>query len=204
MATAAREVIYQNGFTGLASEFGYKVIRLAANIALPLRLSPNALDATLLVAMVRESRCRVMMFGDGVMIYRSKDKKTIRHVHYESNAPMYLSQRFILNAPAKAEDLLLTTEQGKTSMFTNTAVMEFEFHNISAGESISICSDGIGDFVHGDGTPMLWGPLVDEFTGFKSLKGVFVERRMQMFLRDCKKNGIVHNDDISIASIAYE
>ena len=54
-------------------------------------LSPQFLDATLLVAAVKNHHLMVQMYGDGVMVHRKKDSIVAIHIELSSGAPDYLS-----------------------------------------------------------------------------------------------------------------
>ncbi len=181
-------------------------------------LNPSALDATLLMACVNNGKARVMAFGDGVIVHKSGSGTTIYHIDYAGfkrsdpaskiSAPFYLSytlRRSRTEGYAQEMAMEKTIETTKDGVTTTEKVhyadpFELKF-DVASGDTISVISDGINSFNGPDGMPLNYLDVVPEFIGFKQLNGVFVERRMNMFKRKCAKDGITHDDDISVATI---
>jgi hypothetical protein len=77
-------------------------------------------------------------------------------------------------------------------------------------ESVSIISDGINSFyqTNTNDTSIVAKDLssidiVKKMLSYKNFNGQFVQRRMQAFQKDCKKNNIEHQDDLSVATICF-
>jgi hypothetical protein len=179
-------------------------------------LSPQFLDATLLVAWVKDGVANYAMWGDGVVIIRhAKDGwVTASHVQLTSGAPDYLS--YELDPPRK--QAYLKEFDGYVKEITH-----FNNHNtgdksykgseskpfmpfvgtcqVESGDIIAVVSDGINSFRKANNESIPWTDLIEEFTGYKTLEGEFVLRRISAFKRKCLKDGTTHSDDISIASI---
>jgi hypothetical protein len=75
-------------------------------------------------------------------------------------------------------------------------------------ESIAILSDGVQSFYQTitSGTSkhnekVSYHDVLKELLSFKNYTGRFVQRRMNKFIKTCKKNDWNHSDDISIAAI---
>jgi hypothetical protein len=172
-------------------------------------LHPQALDATLLVAMVtKDKKLNAYLYGDGVLVHRKNTGVNTVHIALSSGAPDYLS--YSLDPKRKAGYLCLEnnvkeiacTTSGKTIQVNGKPLEPYVLScDVTEGDVISVISDGINSFRHANNDPILWTELVDEFTGYKNFEGEFVQRRLAAFKRKCLKEGITHSDDISVASI---
>ena len=192
------------------ARFGIYTVKTAARIfeLLP-TLHPQALDATLLVAMVtKDKKLNAYLYGDGVLVHRKNTGINTVHIALSSGAPDYLS--YSLDPERKAGYLALEnnvkeiscTTNGKTIQVNGTPLEPYVLScDVSDGDVISVISDGINSFRHANNDPILWTELVEEFTGYKNFEGEFVQRRLAAFKRKCLKEGITHSDDISVASI---
>lgn len=194
-------------------DFGSQVIQ-RANVVPPLfpSLAPGVLDATLLMAWVDEGVMRMVMYGDGVFLHKTKDGTHAIHVSFTNNAPSYLS--YLLDNERKAgyiamggkkevTNCMIVDEKVVTSGLTTVAPFEpttFEA-KVGPGDVIALCSDGINSFRTVGFTNIEWVDLLDDYIGYKNFDGVFAKRRLAAFKRKCLKEGITHHDDISIATI---
>lgn len=168
-------------------------------------LHSQCLDATLLAAWVSEKSLTAYMFGDGVLIHRSKDAVKMVHVHLTSGAPDYLSYHLDNGRRAAYDKLVGNKKEVWTSYDGIHDYKPFEPFvykcPVEEGDVISLISDGINSFRKSDNEAIDWKDLVDEFTGFKNFEGQFVGRRIAAFKRKFTKENWHHLDDISIASI---
>src|SRR5512137_3213335 len=176
-------------------------------------LSPQFLDATLLVAGVNNhtNDLNVYMYGDGVMVHRKKDGIVAVHIQLSSGAPDYLSyhldplrrQAYDKIEDNKKEVLFWDGTKLNDSRNGDWGPFDAFIYNtkMQEGETIAVISDGINSFRKADNTVIPWTDLIDEFTGYKTFEGEFVLRRIAAFKRKCAKEGITHSDDISIAAI---
>lgn len=178
-------------------------------------LSPQFLDATLLVAAVNplaKNHTMVYMYGDGVMVHRRKTGVVAVHLQLSSGAPDYLSYHLDpmrRQGYDKLEDnikqVTILTEKGELSTSRTGDYGPFDPFlwdtNAEAGDVIAVISDGINSFRKMNNDPIPWNELIDEFTAYKTFEGEFVLRRIAAFKRKCLKEGITHSDDISVASI---
>jgi serine/threonine protein phosphatase PrpC len=206
LAFAAKDVLLTND-TLDETEFGKSVINKASHIFKEYpHLHPQALDATLLVAWIKDKQLTVYAYGDGAIIHRSKEEFQTIHLELTSGAPDYLSYFLDKNRLTQYMSIPTNMKLIRTNYIGGNAeyvpltpyVLKCE---VKTDDVISLISDGINSFRKSDNTPIPWQDLVDEFTGFKNFEGEFVLRRISAFKRKCLKEGITHSDDISIASI---
>jgi len=220
LAMAARETFQyilsvEDGlFPGMNPEisparFGLMTINKANEVCRSFRhLHPQALDATLLVAWVQDKKLNAYLYGDGVLVHRKNTSVNTVHIGLTSGAPDYLSYNLDkqrLNGYNSLKDNvkeIACTTNGETIQVNGKPFEPYVLScDVTEGDVISVISDGINSFRHANNDPILWTELVDEFTGYKNFEGEFVQRRLAAFNRKCLKEGIIHSDDISIASI---
>lgn len=172
-------------------------------------LHPQALDATLLVAMVsKNKKMNVFMYGDGVLVHRKNTGVNTVHIALSSGAPDYLSYKLdpkreggYICMENNVKEIACTTN-GKTIQVNGKPLEPYVMScDVSDGDVISVISDGINSFRLANNDPIPWTDLIEEFTGYKNFEGEFVQRRLAAFKRKCLREGITHSDDISIASI---
>jgi hypothetical protein len=187
-------------------KFGDNVIRNSQKVidVFPY-LSPQCLDTTLLVAWVNAGRVNVYMYGDGVMVHKSKDNTSLVHIHLTSGAPDYLSYHLDPVRKQAYDALEKNQKIVWTNMDEQCVYSPFEPYvyeaPVAEGDVIAVISDGINSFKKSDSSGLDWKDLIEEFTGFKNFEGEFVQRRLSAFKRKCLKEGMTHGDDISIAAI---
>lgn len=211
MAMSAKRELRWNENVDDCNFFGDAVIRNAKRIfdIFPY-LNSHTLDATLLVAMVSDNKLAAIMYGDGVLVHKTKIGTNVVHISLTSGAPDYLSYH-LDNGRRVAYDKLednnkeVTIKMAGTGNVVKTITKPFDPYvlnmPVEPGDVIAVISDGINSFRKSDYTPIPWEELVDEFTGFKNFEGEFVLRRIAAFKRKCIKEGWTFSDDISIASI---
>ena len=190
--------------------FGELTIKLSSRIfsILP-SLHIQALDSTLLVTWVKEKKLTAYIYGDGVLIHRTKAGiATTVHISLTSGAPDYLSydldpvRRKSYGEIEDNKKVIAVCIGGKTIQVDAEPLKPYILNTpVEDGDVITVISDGINSFRKADNTPIPWTDLVEEFTGYKTLEGEFVLRRIAAFKRKCLKEGTVHSDDISAASI---
>ena len=152
------------------------------------------------------------MFGDGVLINKSKTGTKSYHIELTSGAPDYLSYH-LDNTRLNAYGRIEKNEKIITSIVTDgTGSTPFKDYGIpllpyiitkpvEQGDIIVLVSDGINSFRKADFSVIPWQDLIEEFSGFKNFEGEFVQRRIAAFKRKCVKEGVTHSDDISAAAI---
>ena len=173
-------------------------------------LSPQFLDATLLVAAVNinTKTLLVQMYGDGVMVHRKKDGIVAVHVELSSGAPDYLSYHL---DPLRKQAYLGLKDNKKNIIIRDGDKVSERVYNpfdpfiytttVAEGDVVAVISDGINSFRKSDNEAIPWHNLIEEFTGYKTFEGEFVLRRIAAFKRKCLKDGTTHSDDISVAAI---
>ncbi len=173
-------------------------------------LSPQFLDATLLVAAIVDKHLVIYMYGDGVMVHRKKDSVVAVHVQLSSGAPDYLSyqldpmrmQAYMALEDNKKEIIIREgTKESSRDDYGPFNPFIYDTAIVNEGDVIAVISDGINSFRKADNTAIPWTDLIDEFTAYKTTEGEFVLRRIAAFKRKCLKEGTTHSDDISCAAI---
>lgn len=191
--------------------FGDLTIRKAQSVVHHFnQLSQHTLDATLLVAWVQNNQATIHMYGDGIFIHRMSNGIHKVHIHLTSGAPDYLSYQLDKDRLAAYNALIDNDKVVEVHNVSETCAVfpqlkPLEPYSVSVpvkeGEIISVISDGMNSFRKSDNIPIPWIDLIDEFTGYKTTEGEFVQRRISAFKRKCLKENWHHLDDISIASI---
>ena len=198
--------------------FGQVTIDNLKSIGNYFPLHPQSLDATLLVAFVKDKQFKVHMFGDGIFFHQTATTIRIVHVDFESNTPAYLSYYLDKLRLKKYEDTVVGSKrvidislykpnanESKDMIENEEYVKPFDSVSFTGlvedGDIIGVCSDGVNSFKKGDGSDINWQTQIREFIDFKSTVGVFVQRRLGFLKRQWQKNLITHYDDISMAAI---
>lgn len=189
--------------------FGKICIQNAARIfeILP-HLHPQALDATLLVAWVKENVLTAYIYGDGVFFHKSSTGLYALRVELDTGAPDYLS--YTIDPARKREYDTIGGGTKKVEIHDENGKGYFEYkpfspvivtRKVQAGDIVAVCSDGINSFRRADDSSIEWLELAEEFIGYKTFSGIFVKRRFAAFKKKCLKEGWTHGDDISVAAI---
>ncbi len=183
------------------------------DIKIALDIKDSILDATLIYAVSDGDVTKVYSFGDGNISVKTKDGKIIHHtINYEHNTPNYLSYNldptrkkgYIDNFFGDGE--IIEYNDGvfyHSQKITHSTELFWEFKNEDI-EMISVYSDGVETFMDEDFNLLNADFVASELTNFKNTNGVFLERRAKSYLRKCKKNKIIHTDDISVATIIFK
>lgn len=209
IAMSAKRTLQTHGMGLDANLFGEMTIANAFKVydVFP-SLHDQALDATLLVATVKDNRLLAYMYGDGVLVHRNKTGISTVHIALSSGAPDYLAYHLdplrtkaYRSAPDNHKEVICTINKQTVPVDIKPLEPYVLSCDVNEGDVVAVISDGINSFRKSDNTPIPWMDLVDEFTGFKTTEGEFALRRLSAFKRKCLKEGITHSDDISIASI---
>jgi len=195
-----------------------------------LRLHTSSLNATLIATVTDGKTTRVFMYGDGGVIIGHKDGSiTYYYVHYDQNAPYYLSYDmdekfkelylkdysdqiiYFTNETFTANDLgnrIITCEQVQTKNFHYG---RNEHYFDTAGIYFIMCvSDGIHSFLDMDfsfptsqkaSKEVGYIEIVNQMCAIKNYNGSFIQRRMGRMKRDFSKMDRVHFDDVSVSAI---
>lgn len=194
-------------------KFGNIIIQESSRIwdVLPY-LDSQALDVTLLVAWIENNILTARLYGDGVLIHKSGNDVYAVNISLTSGAPDYLSYdlnssrmlsyEHINNNMKNIETYELIGGNGSLITVSGEPLIPVTLTRpTKPGDIIAVISDGINSFRKSDNTKIGWIDLIEEFVGFKSTEGEFVQRRMTTFNRKNLKEGTVHYDDISISAI---
>lgn len=183
-----------------------------------LGLSSNCLDATLLQLEVFDHHVQVVIRGDGFFVGRHRANSKlldIYHFDHPANAPEYLNYladnaRHIqylkemgslknLNIWSAALDQASPIKPSyKRALDEPTFYKEFK---LELYDIIAVMSDGVNTFFDSTRTHLSSVYVVQNLMNFKNTAGCFVERRMKRYLKNCQKEGIAHDDDLSMAAI---
>lgn len=202
----------------LVSRAAYATTMAYASI-MALGLPISALDATLAFAMRRGKTIYAGIHGDGLIAWKQRGNADICVLQTTSikNYPDYLSYKILPERRVVASPMIETvTEQyqvapdGKKREIKATYSGEaYACLPADSVDFLAVISDGATSFVHKVNTstsridqPVPFVSLVHDMLGFKSLNGVFVQRRMQKFAKECREKGYEHYDDLAIGAIA--
>jgi hypothetical protein len=198
------------------------ILSLAARMAGECWVDRNALDATLLLAVLQGSRVEVRAWGDGVVLARRRDGRLEAHrIEYRHGAPAYPS--YLLD-PERGAAYLAQTERGLRSVAVHlgnrgaweTRTVEAESapgeplvlaFDAAEYDLVGVASDGLSSFQQklAGGAGLAPVPLLDvvpQIMAFKgAMAGEFVVRRMRRFLKDGSGLGWQHDDDIAVAML---
>jgi len=187
-----------------------------------IRLSPSALDATLLMAfeLTDRKKVRVVVVGDGVVAarYRDTGKYDYWAIRYPSGAPGYLTylldqeRQQVFLAQTQGKRTIETVMEGKSSLQEEDWSLRgpaWQRHfETDQYDLIAVMSDGAESFQRFQGTSLEAIPLsevLDQVMSVKGCTGEFMHRRINRFLtRFCLDNGWQHYDDFSVAALALE
>lgn len=190
-------------------DFGTLVISKAQVIVDALRLNKNCLDATLIVAFFESNRgnpyMQIFMYGDGVIIFKEKEKTSIQNIRFSSGAPYYLSYQFDYRRQMQYlveydKPLYINEEESDYSKHLNF------FYKIIPGitQSIIIGSDGLSTFLDMDNSKDLdLEGVIHNLTDFKTTKGEFLKRRVIKATKSMEKINSYHMDDIALAGAIF-
>jgi len=198
-----------------AETIGRVIIDKAASAVDRLGLTRGCLQATLLMAVVRGSKARVLMFGDGGIVRQTHGCREVQCVSYDAskpgvqaNAPYYLAHRLSVQDTTDyfsefsqfRRTTIIDSSGSRTQDEDAGAVTDLKF-DVVEGDQIVLLSDGIDQFYDGKFENIHWSIEADALTKFKSTHGEFVTRRVQAHERVCRENQVSHHDDLSVAAI---
>jgi len=211
----------------LANEFPmflrHYIIARALEVKSAMRLDYEAFDATLLVAFASvpenaRGSWGVIAFGDGSVVLKAEDKIRRVRMHYDSNAPYYLSygmskdkndmyhQAFGVD---KSLNVLHDLDWMPSDMESKDPCSPWSFKAFgqldgdNVPEQVILFSDGVDSYESKDrSVPFNSDTATQSLIGYKSIAGEFVQRRMKAYRKECDKSGISHYDDVSCAAIS--
>lgn len=192
----------------------------ARSISDQLRVTPFCLDCTVLMVLSDGKSIHVYVYGDGGIVFVSKDGK-VDYVdfEYDSGAPYYMSYFLdpARNASYQQEfnsksclNINSYSDTGKSSLGVYTKFDESIYKNCffdlpaDKYRAVAVVSDGVKSYTQGsegETKEIDRYEMAKRFGAFKNFVGKFVERRMNKIRIENATDGIVHYDDISIAGI---
>lgn len=207
---------------------GMSTISDAWFIARTLGLKKTCLDATLIVAYVAKEYLHIHMFGDGFIIVNNPDKSISTYqVEYKSqngkSMPYYLRYDLDPEGLKSYHEQKVTKTIITQTLFPNGAQSSAKVEEVAYDqafssmmhletfEAASICSDGLASFIKPVADPngnkiQSTGIIARNIFNFQHTAGVFLQRRMNVVNRLCKKDGTFtdHFDDLSIGTFLVE
>ncbi|MFA4971239.1 MAG: protein phosphatase 2C domain-containing protein [bacterium] len=168
-------------------------------------LDPLAMDATLVFALGQRSSAFVSCTGDGVIAARDPGGALrIWEVEAPDGYPRYANylvddQR--MAAVLQREEWVARGPDGEE--LRCRGVQPFQ-RTIEDAAVVAVFSDGVRSFLDADHQPIPSEVIVGELMAFKGLQGVFVQRRLQAFLRKAAQRGWRHDDDLSMGAVVLE
>jgi hypothetical protein len=203
---------HADGLAGLHAE----AARLALSWAELLGLRPQAVDATLLTAHLDGEELVVGCSGDGVVCLQSADGALDAYVvSYPAGYPVYPAYA---HQPARLRSLADAGLARKevTRLRGASAGERLRVEHVTEGGALTevfavgaaglrfaaLISDGAHSFLDaGRAAPVPLESVLPELVSFKNTRGAFVGRRMKGFLKDCRRRGWRHGDDLSLAAL---
>lgn len=192
------------------------IVDHASSVARHCGLPREAIDATLLVAVIHEDSklVRVYQTGDGVVAARRRDGAfEFWTTEFSGGAPFYLS--YLLDG--KAREALDAMEQsvvvtsadslGKSVPFdagltSEINVCQRRYFHADHYDLVLLLSDGAESFQTKDGQTVPLGKVLEQVFAIKGFAGQFLGRRCRAFLESfCADQGWRHTDDFSVAGI---
>jgi hypothetical protein len=204
------------------SEMHKEAARRALLWARRVGLRPQAVDATLLTAHLDGDKLILGCTGDGVICLQSADGMIdVYSISYPSGYPRYPVYTHQPERLLAWEDV---ERSGKEVKHFRSASIESPLRLKDAAHSdrptevftarasdytyAALFSDGIHSFYSAEQTatgrsvaaiPM--EEVLRDLVSFKSVRGTFVERRLNRFLKDCRARGWQHADDLAFGAL---
>ena len=205
--------IHRTGVPIEADVLGDMIAYEAEETIKKLGLNTSALDATLIIAYRLKDKIIINVFGDGNVILKKKDGTTkMYNYQYAKNMPYYLS--YYVDAGRQhqyCKEMFDVDEGGKCLVTASYINDDFKVSTedfvkiptfvlpIEDYEMIGISSDGIESFFDPHSSlRMGYKEVLEELTAFKGTVGEFLKRRCKRAIKNYKKEGIEHYDDVSI------
>ena len=193
-----------------ANDIGDITIKLASSVVDLLRLKQECLDATLLVAYPYDNFMSVIIWGDGSVLYKHKNRgPEFLRVEYGAETPYYLSYQLNLENDNRYKDLAKEGRITKLEIdcegnFPTSAILPTQLSILKEElEYVILLTDGMSSFINKNNKPVDQNMINDNIIAFKRLNGQFIGRRMNRMMKDFKREGITHYDDFTVAGISF-
>jgi hypothetical protein len=172
---------------------------------------PNGqcLDATILAAGINEIKntVEIQLCGDGVAVIEFVDgNREVYAVEYSDNAPYYPSYK-LASGREEYYTAVGTLKQldspGSSSKQIDRGTYAMLSYDIARVARVTLMTDGAMAFTSRDGSIVNPLHIINELTAYKGTEGPFVKRRMRMGLKSLAKQGLVQNDDLTVACMCF-
>ena len=181
---------------------GNSILKRADEIRKLYPIAPNALEATLLIAIAKGNQACVFGWGDGYVLLRADEIFSYIKIDYpETNAPFYLSvarEEYI--AKFGPETKARYTGATKCDVPFDTSFYQ-KYLQLISGDSITVMTDGLGQYQNGLKKPVPDTEIMPLIVDYPNIQGLFVQRTMNFLKRDLLKKNWSHLDDIGLATI---
>ena len=197
-----------------------EVINQSTRIIELLGYSKLSLDATLLAAYPENGCIKVLTWGDGCVVARVRDTKelVVTDLEYADGYPYYLNyvfdserqKAFLDQKHGELKTTISIINPNNISATTFAVAQPFSFYafETSKYDLVAIMSDGIRDFNKAIITETTKSnikvnnlEMINKLFDFKSFNGLFVQRRLNKFIKDLNKENVFNFDDFSIGAI---
>jgi hypothetical protein len=215
LTIVAEKYITQNYKTILTineDTLGQIIIHEAHSAIRALDLSEEVLDATLIICFVYNEKYRIIRFGDGVSIIGYKDGTSqINYTEYDEEYVYYLNyiysnqrkEKYKEIASDEKTDISLTYGHEQNNLEktkTSSSLFFSKIGDVKDLDYIIIGSDGLFSCSSSSNTSH---EMFLSFLELKNLKGVFIKRRYKAWKKNLFKNGLNHDDDVSVAGFSF-
>ena len=150
---------------------------------------------------------KVYIYGDGCVVIQQKDYIEITAIEFEKNAPFYLSYlvddyRFDLYEKINPKKTLITESNmlpelaGKVK-YDDKVILTYD---MTLMKTLMICSDGLQSFMQKTSSHIPALDIVPEMLEFKNIKGEFLKRRLNKYMKQLTKSSIGHTDDLTVGA----
>lgn len=213
--------------TNYSTKLGSWVIHNAEMLVRQLGLRRTCLDATLVIAYIKDEYVHVHMFGDGYLVLKTAwGDFEIYCIDFKAGSksmPYYLRYLVDEEGHHKYHEAKVTKTTSKIVIPKYSKDIKFEekesaYDNIGSWhlpiacfKSISICSDGLGTFLkpkpdENGNKIMNVEDMISSMFDFKNSAGVFLQREINIYKRQLKKVDLKfeHFDDLSIGTFLME
>lgn len=183
----------------------------------------NSTDATLLLAWRTLEGVEVQASGDGVIVARRRDGSTEVHVmSYKDSTPGYLSylldneraetylsrghghraiEKYILQGEELISQEIREVRASLVNNMPNGWTETFRFSYLEY-DLVAVMSDGVETFYDKAGRRSVpLGEVLNKLLCFKKYDGLFLQRRLNRFAKQCVSKQWVHEDDFSMGCI---
>lgn len=199
----------------------HDAIRNSYSCVQDLKLKPQCLDATLLSITVFDKTVKVNVYGDGVVAYKnSLGYIMVKVFEYPSGYPEYLSYNLDVNIDRyKTLKNLQNNNQRIVTEYTicpDGSINDLRkipyLYNIfsysyDVGISVAIMTDGVSSFIkrneNGNLVNVETSEIIRKLMDFKSLKGEFAQRSLNLLMKESVKNNWYNYDDVTIGAIVF-